>query len=300
MPTIRLAALYVCLGTMPAASVAGVIRHDRNIDQYRQLGREPQFSSVGEHLLRGSRAGSAVLIAPQWVLSAAHILVTEEAPLTDHSWRFGGRNYGTKEVFFHPSFERNPVEAQLSGGDLALVELLNPAVGITPAARYRGVDEVGAHGFQIGYGLIGDGLNGITAGRERLGGTNVIDAAGGHFFGSDVSAAMLVADFDHPDDPSRSFVGSTMPLDLEIGITSGDSGGGLFAEFDSQWLLIGINEAKGGRDVRYGNGIAYTRISTANAWIDSIVPEPSGRSLLAVLAIAILGWGRCLTRKCAT
>lgn len=299
MPTRRLATLYLCLVTMPVAGVAGVIRHDRDIDLYRQLGREPQFRSVGEHLLRGSMAGSAVLIAPQWVLTAAHLFVTEEAPLTDHTWRFGGRRYGTKEIFFHPTYERDPVGAGLLGGDLALVELVDPTVGIEPAERYRGVDEVGTLGFQIGYGLTGDGLNGITAGRERLGGTNVIDAAGGHFFGSDVAAAMLVADFDHPNDPSRSFVGSTTPQELEIGITAGDSGGGLFAEFDDEWLLIGINEAKGGREVRYGNGIAYTRISTANAWIDSvIVPEPSGTSWLALATIALLNWRRS-TRKCA-
>ena len=43
--------LSLFLGIMPAVGMAGLIRHDRDVASYRQLGNEPQFASVGEHLL---------------------------------------------------------------------------------------------------------------------------------------------------------------------------------------------------------------------------------------------------------
>ena len=167
------------------------------------------------------------------------------------------------------------MEAQWNGWDLALVELDRPVVDVQPAIRYRGREEVGAVVRKIGYGYVGDGLNGLQspAVQERLGGENVIDAAGGTVesrrFGTDV----LVFDFDSPVDGASNRFGSSEPLAQEIGGSKGDSGGGVFMQHGGQWQLVGIVSGALNRHIRYGSRAAVARVSSANAWIDSVIGE---------------------------
>lgn len=215
----------------------GSVRHDRPAAKYRELGQASAFRSVGEVTRppapgsNWSAGGSAVLIAPQWVLTAGH--VAAYTYWEKHRYRFGGEQYRVvrRVVYPAPSVKPAGLDARLAcmaaGADLALVKLDRPVQNVRPAVRYRGNDEVGRTMTKVGYGCIGDGLAGMTVPptQERRGGNNVIDAAGGKLGELTVSERVLLCDFDHPDDRTLSRLGAPTPLELEMGPAVGDSGG---------------------------------------------------------------------------
>lgn len=250
---------------------AGMIRHDVSIERYRELGRRPEFKSVGRYSpsVDSDDYAAGVLISKQWVLTAAHF------PDGISVWHFGSSFYRTKRIIRHPKLKPGAVEAQWNGWDLALVELDRPVEDVQPAIRYRGREEVGAVVTKVGYGNVGDGLNGLKspATQERLGGQNVIDAAGGTVELREFGIDVLVFDFDSPLSPASSRFGSPEPLECEIGGSKGDSGGGVFMQHDGKWQLVGIVSGALNRQIKYGSMAALARISSANAWIDSVIAK---------------------------
>jgi hypothetical protein len=176
----------------------------------------------------------------------------------------------------------------VTGGDLALVKLDRPVQKVRPATRYRGKDEVGRTMVKVGYGCIGDGLAGMSLPptQERLGGRNVIDAAGGTLEKVSVTEDVLVYDFDHPDDPTWNQLGDPKPLELEIGQSVGDSGGGWFVLDNGCWKLVAITSRflpnrgapRNNNIPKYGSITAGMRISTANDWIDGVIGASAGTS----------------------
>ena len=65
--------------------------------------------------------------------------------------------------------------------------------------------------------------------------------------------------------------GSPIPLELEIGGSKGDSGGGVFMDDNGTTVLIGIVSGALNRQIKYGSVMALARVSKANEWIDSVV-----------------------------
>jgi len=248
---------------------AGMMRHDVSIERYREIGRRPEFGSVGRYSpsVESSDFAAGVLISKQWVLTAAHF------PDPISVWHFGSSFYRTKRIIKYPRLAPGATEAQWSGWDLALVELDRPVEDVHPAIRYRGRQEVGAVVTKIGYGTIGDGLNGVRlpATQERLGGQNIIDAAGGTVESREFGVDVLVFDFDSPLSQETNRFGSPEPLAYEIGGSKGDSGGGVFMQRNGEWQLIGIVSGALNRQIRYGSMAALARISSANSWIDSVI-----------------------------
>ena len=250
----------------------GVIRHDTNLEHYRTLGRQPAFSCVGRYARsrRDTNYAAGVLIAPGWVLTAAHFV--EDSSV----WVIGKNTYFTKRIVKHPNLKSGATETQWTGYDLALVELEHPVREVVAVNRYYGRDEVGRIITKIGYGYLGNGLQGLMQPRhqERLGGQNVIDAAGGMIDGRPLSANVLIFDFDSPDSTGVNRLGSKTPLALEIGGSKGDSGGGVFTQIDGKWVLIGVVSGALNRDIKYGSIAAVVRVSSANEWIDSVIGNP--------------------------
>lgn len=195
----------------------------------------------------------------------------------------------------------------LAGYDIGLFQLEEPITHVTPAKRYTGTDELKKVGTSVGFGMIGDGLTGAMAFPIistdsllvwlKFAGQNVIDTL---LPTSDGEPRIFESDFDNPDDPGDSSMGSPLPLDLEYLTAVGDSGGGVFIQNDKgQTVLAGIHSfgdpvLDGILDSDYGDVSGHIRVSAFNGWINDVIPEPGSFivwSLLAAVGITA-AWSR--------
>ena len=214
-----------------------VIRHDRPDARYLELGaRYPAVGTVG-------RAGDGTLIAPRWVLTAAHVAVGARRPL---AVRLGEREYAVQRVVVHPDW------TELGPHDLALLQLAEPVTGIEPLALYEGADETGQVAVIIGHGGTGVGLDRQRRedGRAR-GATNRVDRA---------DTQWLVFTFDQP--PAGT--------ELEGAPGPGDSGSPAFLMQGGTPRVAGVSSA--GFDGKLGPGTYgavdhFVRVSRYRVWI---------------------------------
>lgn len=249
----------------------GIIRHDTELEKYIELGNRPDFNCVGRYSesVESPDYAVGVLIAPKWVLTAQHFVQDTSV------WKFGDTFYKTKRVIKHPEIKPDAEETQWNGWDMALIELEEPVLDIAPAKRYYGNEELGQTITKIGYGYIGNGKTGMDDPRKqlKLGGQNVVDAIGGTFEDREFSTNVMVCDFDSPESHEFNHFGSPTPLELEIGGSKGDSGGGVFMNDNGQMVFVGIVSGALNREIKYGAVMAFARVSTANKWIDSVISE---------------------------
>jgi hypothetical protein len=250
---------------------------------------------------------SGTLIAPEWVLTAGHVV--------------GGTNdsgAGISEMIFglSSSYDGMGVSAlrwipypgwSSSGGnlwngvDLGLVRLSQPITTVTPALLDFSTPLLGLLGTNVGYGRSGTGLTGMNTnpGTKRAG-QNMIDARGGMVttMGSGtlldlngISPTVLFQDFDHPTNLVASSMGSAIPVAHEYLIGSGDSGGGLFIDVGGVTKLVGVHSFLAslpypldttGANADYGDLAGSVSVQSFENWIFTVtgVPEPSVISLL--------------------
>jgi hypothetical protein len=256
----------VCIIVSAAESQGGVVRDDRSDSLYQSLATSTSYAPVGQFIGSTSTAGfaaSGTLIAPNWVLTAAHV-VDQATSLT---FKIGGNSYGASQWAYHSNWTGDLA----AGYDIALVKLSTNPSNITPALRYTGSDELGRIGTSVGYGKTGTGLTGaITFDSLKRAGENVIDR-----FYSGGNKRIFLSDFDNPLNSSDSSSGSSTPLNLEYLIAPGDSGGGVFVDFGSGPRLAGVHSFGTARDgvidFDYGDISGHTRVSQFNSWVDSII-----------------------------
>lgn len=269
LPIVATTLLLLSFDAVNFYGVYGIIRHDVGIDKYREIGKQPDFECVGRYSISETDEDYAVgvLVSPKWVLTAAHFVQDSSV------WRFGNTFYRTKRIVKHPKLKTITQEAQFDGWDMALIELENPVLNIVPAERYRGSDELNKIITKVGYGFTGNGKAGMSSPRvqEKLGGQNTIDAIGGTFEDREFSTSVMVCDFDDPENSDTNHFGSSIPLELEIGGSKGDSGGGVFMKDNGHNVLVGIVSGALNRNIKYGSVMAFARISRANKWIDSVI-----------------------------
>jgi len=233
------------------------MRHDREESFYIELAT--QFPSVG--LISG---GSAVLIAPNYVLTAAHVV--NNLPVSSISFWFTDPPIAPVQA----ASKNVPVQytADNQGWDIAVVRLSESILDVTPAELYTGSAELGEVGFIVGSGQGGNGHDGADgwAGIKRAG-YNMIDVIGG------AQNHYLYADFDDPDSGLLNWYGSPVPLDLECCIAPGDSGGGVFIYEGGQTKIAGINSHTWPSilNYKYGTQMAMTRVALFVPWINSII-----------------------------
>jgi len=253
---------------LPCSVSAIVIRHDVDDSKYRvQTTAFPALADMpGE--------GHGVLIAPQWVVTAAHA-ITWQSEIKQIT--VAGLSRSVERVEIHPGYKAPPkqlLEQALatwdwtlfrvllaSSDDIALLKLTQPITDVSPMPIFKSNNEFGQIAQVIGKGATGHGIGGYefsSSHRTELRRAyNKISSADGRW---------LCYVFDNPVDA----------LPLEGGSGSGDSGGPVLIEADKQWLVAGLTswtdlQSTTRTPGRYGQVSCNVRLSHYQKWIQSVI-----------------------------
>ena len=295
--------LILGIGVLLGAAVAeGGTRRDDVADvNFINLGADPRYQSVGRFLYSvgaSSYVASGVLISPDWVLTAAHVVEGDDflgGGLSNMSFTlFSGVDsfvYTAMEWIPHPGWAATSGDV-LAGYDIGLVRLSSSVSGFLPVTLHPGGLVADPTGTIVGFGSSGTGLTGFQAGSAgtKRAGQNMIDAQGD---GVTVSSNILFVDLDRPGVPAESVIGSSTPLALEYISAPGDSGGGLFVTEGVNTYLLGITSfgweyTDGIADSDYGDLAGFVAVQPFSTWIETTtaVPEP-GTWAAGVLLVAV-------------
>lgn len=263
---------FLLLILLAASSTASAIvtRHDVDDSKYRIPASE--FPALVE--MPGE--GHGVLIAPQWVITAAHAITWQ------HEIKqvvINGKSRDVERVVIHSGYKTPSHElinqalasgeailvvvSLASSDDVALIKLKQPVTDVAPVALYKNSDEPGQIIKIVGKGATGTGATGHdpkspnrTVLRRAF---NKITSAHDRWF---------CYVFDEPP--------SALPLEGMTG--NGDSGGPVLIQVESQWLLAGMASWKvvqgnvtTARPGRYGQTGCNVRLSHYKEWIESII-----------------------------
>lgn len=272
---------YLLLALLALSSAAGAVVIRNDVDDARYRIPASAFPALAD--MPGE--GHGVLIAPQWVVTAAHA-----APMQgmDANVTLGGVARKVERVITYPHYTRLPealVKDALASGDpsgihaflassddIALIKLASPVNDVAPVPLYRGSGEIGKVAQIIGKGATGNGTEGQDPhGSHRTvlrRASNTITGANGRY---------LWYRFDAPP--------AGLPLEGVLG--SGDSGGPLLIEDNGTKQLAGLASWITGAPGHaldpgfYGQSAYNVRISRYIGWIESVMCAGSG-SLLPV------------------
>ena len=261
----RRAALLLLLASFGASAV--VIRDDVPDLQHRMAVSE--FPALVD--MPGE--GHGVLIAPQWVVTAAHAV----------SWQqsmgvvvIGGTPRAVQRVVIHQGYKTPPqemVDSALKSGDwgaffefisssddLALIHLAEPVSDVAPVPIYNG-PSLGKVVRIMGRGATGTGSEGHTLNAPRR-----TDLRQGYNQISVSEVRWIGYSFDNPP--------NALPLEATMG--SGDSGGPILVAVGDEWHVAGIAAWKRslvtGTDIhpgRYGETSYGVRLGNYTEWIEA-------------------------------
>jgi hypothetical protein len=226
--------------------------------------------------------GHGVLIAPQWVITAAHAV----------SWQHrvdvvvvGGAPRAVRRIVKHAGYKAPPqamIDAALQSGewaalfdfvaasdDLALIELAEPVGDIAPA-RIHHAPAVG----QV-IRLMGQGATGTGAQGHSLHGPNRTDLRDGYNRIATAEGRWIGYTFDRPP--------NALPLEASIG--NGDSGGPILVAVGDEWHVAGIAAWKRGnvegtqlRPGTYGETGYGVRLAHYADWIEATIASVDAAS----------------------
>jgi len=286
-------ALLGCLLTLDwsaAPTCAGTIRDDVSDAAVQALATsKTEYSTVAaleyDEVYLGNtytQYGAGVLISSRWVLTGGQTTGSAQSTVDQVRVKFG-TTLTASQFFSYPTWDGNAGTMV----DLGLVRLPSAVTSVAPAVRYAGSAEIGSTFTSIAYGAIGNGTtgDGNTTDGLRRANTNTFDALGSVNNTTDATASnYLIADFDKPNDATRSSIGTSTPTAYEGGFALYDEGGGAFITLASGALRLAgigtyadipetvkISASDGTIDGSYGDLSGFTRVSLFNDWIDDSI-----------------------------
>jgi len=271
--------------TLVISSSAATIRDDAPDSAYLALGAQSDFAAVGSLVAGSFYNGSGILIAPNWVLTAAHLLLFSSTA----TFSISGTTYSSSAVYHDPAWNGYGT----NGGDFGLVKLSTPVTNIMPATLYTGGTELGLLGTYVGFGATGTGVTGyhLPPDGNRRAFQNTIDTSFNN------SAQVFGSLFINPHDPAAG-----TPQPLEGCVAPGDSGGGAFVQVGTQFELAGVisfvGYTNGTGNSIYGNVTGASSIPAGLPWMSSIIPDlvPEPTTIALVTTGLALG-AVCLRKK---
>lgn len=222
--------------------------------------------------------GHGVLIAPLWVVTAAHAI-----PANSDLKRvvINGISRDVERIVMHPGHKTLPrtlVDQAMASGeamlivvflassdDIALVKLTSPVMDVAPVAIYQDDDEPSKVVKIVGKGAMGTGATGHDPGgpnrTELRRAFNEVTSAYNRWF---------CYVFDAPP--------AALPLEGTTG--NGDSGGPVLIQVGDQWSLAGLaswkvvqGDVRTARPGHYGQTSCNVRLSHYTGWIESVISE---------------------------
>jgi hypothetical protein len=263
----------------PTTACAATTRDDEPDSAYVALGNDPAFASVGTLVNSWGYTGCGILIAPDWVLTAAHLFEAASSA----TFTIGGTAYTSTQLITDPGWDGKSSD----GFDFGLVHLSSSLTAIPPPPLYTGSSLLGQTGTFVGYGFTGTGLTGWrTLDGQKRGFQDVVDV-NNQTFGN--TSSVFGATFDNPTNGNA--------LTLEGCVAPGDSGGGVFVTDGSQYYLAGVisfvASTNGNANSAYGNISGFDSVSAAMPWIIATVPEPSTLTMAAAFGLALFWAQKC-------
>jgi len=210
--------------------------------------------------------GEGTLVAPQWVLTAAHVgeLYKRETDPKKLTVACNGQNYQIERVVNHPHYVGE--DGKAIENDVALVKLSKAVKNVEPARLFSGRNEKGKTITIVGSGYTGTGITGPQKEKwdhKTRAATNKVDDVEGNF---------IFFKFDAP--------GSKEATEFEGISGPGDSGGPAFIKLRNETFIIGIsshqkayieiddNGKETGGEGKYTAVEFYSRVSDYEQWIN--------------------------------
>lgn len=267
--------LTLALLIVPAIAVAIVIRP--GVQDSRYLIPDSAFPALVD--LPGE--GQGTLIAPRWIVTAAHATqgYTLNQVWVGGSWRnvshlflypgFKNEYTSFKEAAEDPTLKNWPaLKLKLAAmHDIALIELAEPVGDVKSVPLYRESDEEGKVAKVIGKGATGNGKVGQYANSPHRG---------------KLRRAYNRIDHVHGQWLDYRFDCDAKALPLEGTLGDGDSGGPLLIQSDGEWKLAGISDWKHWPTdhSKFAAGVcgqefSNSRLSHYTKWIDDVIASQS-------------------------